>query len=250
MESRCTDDTGYTQPPLGELIDVRGVNSSYHNNAIQAWKVAADGKSRMATARSARARRRRRCVVTFACVITRSREACRASPVARVRRRARADAGALKQMTSSHARRPGACPSSGTAAQGKDVYASRCEVCHGPTGQRRSAGGARRRQGHAATLQPQKTVGSYWPYATTLWDYVNRAMPFDHPSTLTPDEDLLRHRLRPLPQRHRRRAAIVMIETSLPKIQMPNRDGFVADPRPDMHKNVAQVFRPAGSAGL
>jgi sulfane dehydrogenase subunit SoxC len=44
IASRCTDDTGYTQPPLGELVKVRGVNSQYHNNGIQAWKVAADGK--------------------------------------------------------------------------------------------------------------------------------------------------------------------------------------------------------------
>jgi sulfane dehydrogenase subunit SoxC len=44
IASRCTDDTGYTQPPLGDLIKVRGVNSQYHNNGIQAWKVAADGK--------------------------------------------------------------------------------------------------------------------------------------------------------------------------------------------------------------
>ncbi len=44
IASRCSDDTGYTQPPLGELIKVRGVNSQYHNNGIQAWKVAADGK--------------------------------------------------------------------------------------------------------------------------------------------------------------------------------------------------------------
>ena len=43
LASRCTDDTGYTQPPLGELIAVRGTNSYYHNNAIQTWKVAADG---------------------------------------------------------------------------------------------------------------------------------------------------------------------------------------------------------------
>jgi len=44
IASRCTDDTGYTQPPLAELIKVRGMNSNYHNNGIQAWKVAADGK--------------------------------------------------------------------------------------------------------------------------------------------------------------------------------------------------------------
>jgi sulfane dehydrogenase subunit SoxC len=44
IASRCTDDTGYTQPPLPELIKVRGMNSQYHNNGIQAWKVASDGK--------------------------------------------------------------------------------------------------------------------------------------------------------------------------------------------------------------
>ena len=97
-------------------------------------------------------------------------------------------------------------PGSGTAAAGKDVYTRRCETCHGPTGKEGPqdvlAGG----KGSLATPKPQKTVGSYWPYATTLWDYINRAMPFDHPSTLTPDEVYSADRLRALPQRHRRRA--------------------------------------------
>jgi sulfane dehydrogenase subunit SoxC len=44
IASRCTDDTGYTQPTIAELVKVRGVNSNYHNNGIQAWKVASDGK--------------------------------------------------------------------------------------------------------------------------------------------------------------------------------------------------------------
>ena len=124
-------------------------------------------------------------------------------------------------------------PGSGTAAKGKDVYTRRCETCHGPTGkegpQEVLAGG----RGSLATSKPQKTVGSYWPYATTLWDYINRAMPFDHPSTLTPDEVYSA-------------AAYVLFlngivseqdvldQNSLPKIQMPNRNGFVADPRPDI----------------
>ena len=54
--------------------------------------------------------------------------------------------------------------------------------------------------------RPQKTVGSYWPYATTLWDYIRRAMPFDHPGTLTTDEVYGADRVRALPERHRRRA--------------------------------------------
>ena len=124
-------------------------------------------------------------------------------------------------------------PGSGTAAAGKDVYTRRCETCHGPTGkegpQDQLVGG----QGTLATPRPQKTVGSYWPYATTLWDYVHRAMPFDHPGTLTTDEVYSA-------------AAYVLFlngvvgeqdilnQTTLPQVKMPNRNGFVADPRPDV----------------
>src|SRR5258705_7410579 len=64
----------------------------------------------------------------------------------------------------------GLLPRSGTAAKGKDVFTRRCETCHGPTGtegpQDTLAGG----KGSLATAKPLKTVGSYWPYATTLWD--------------------------------------------------------------------------------
>ena len=126
----------------------------------------------------------------------------------------------------------GLVPGSGTAAKGKDVYTRRCETCHGPTGtegpQEVIAGG----KGSLATPKPQKTVGSYWPYATTLWDYINRAMPFDHPSTLTPDEV------------YSATAYVLFLngvvgeqdvlnQTTLVEVKMPNRNGFVADPRPD-----------------
>ena len=88
-------------------------------------------------------------------------------------------------------------------------------------------------KGSLATSKPQKTVGSYWPYATTLWDYIRRAMPFDHPGTLTPDEV------------YRATAYVLFLngivgeqdvldQTTLPKVKMPNRNGFVADPRPDI----------------
>jgi len=122
---------------------------------------------------------------------------------------------------------------SGTASAGKDVYTRRCETCHGPSGKEGPqdvlAGG----QGSLTTSRPQKTVGSYWPYATTLWDYINRAMPFDHPSTLTVDEV------------YSATAYVLFLngivgekdvldETPLPQIKMPNRNGFVSDPRPDV----------------
>jgi cytochrome c len=88
-------------------------------------------------------------------------------------------------------------------------------------------------QGTLATSRPLKTVGSFWPYATTLWDYINRAMPFDKPGLLKPSEV------------YAVAAYIlnlngivgdndVMDAKTLPKVKMPNRDGFVADPRPDV----------------
>ena len=127
----------------------------------------------------------------------------------------------------------GLVPGSGTAAGGKEVYARRCETCHGPTGtegpQDILAGG----RGSLMTSTPQKTVGSYWPYATTLWDYINRAMPFDHPGTMTADEV------------YAATAYVLFLngivgerdvlnEKTLPQITMPNRNGFTSDPRPDV----------------
>ena len=90
-------------------------------------------------------------------------------------------------------------------------------------------------QGTLNTAKPLKTVGSYWPYATTVWDFINRAMPFDRPGSLKP------------PEVYAVVAYIlnlngiigndqVMDAKSLPKVKMPNRDGFVADPRPDVGK--------------
>jgi S-disulfanyl-L-cysteine oxidoreductase SoxD len=121
----------------------------------------------------------------------------------------------------------------GTAAAGKDVYTRRCETCHGPTGtegpQDVLVGG----RGSLKTLRPLKTVGSYWPYATTLWDYINRAMPFEHPTTMTADEV------------YGATAYVLFLngivgeqevldQSTLPRVKMPNRDGFVSDPRPDV----------------
>lgn len=76
----------------------------------------------------------------------------------------------------------------GTASEGEEIYRLRCEECHGERG---GGGDADPLAGGIGTLRsprPLKTVGSYWPYATTVWDYVNRAMPFDRPGMLTPDQ--------------------------------------------------------------
>lgn len=126
-------------------------------------------------------------------------------------------------------------PGSGTAADGKAVYAARCASCHGATGREGPndvlAGG----RGTLASAQPVRTVGSYWPHATTLWDYINRAMPFAQPRTLTAD------------QVYAVTAYIlylngIVAETdvlsadTLPRVRMPNRDGFIPDGRP--HENL------------
>ena len=127
---------------------------------------------------------------------------------------------------------------SGTVAAGRTVFAARCARCHGPSGEgdvgARLVGG----QGTLNTARPIKTVGSFWPYATTLWDYINRAMPFDQPGSLTaPDVyAAVAYVLNVngiIPEDR------VMNATSLSQVRMPNRDGFVADPRPDVAVSAA-----------
>jgi cytochrome c len=123
------------------------------------------------------------------------------------------------------------------------VYDARCTTCHGPNGtegpQDVLVGG----RGTLAAARPLKTIGSYWPYATTLWDYIRRAMPFDHPGTLTSDEV------------YATTAYLLFLngivgegdvidQQTLPRVQMPNHGGFVADPRPDVPAKVAP--RPKG----
>jgi cytochrome c len=80
-------------------------------------------------------------------------------------------------------------PGSGTVAQGRAIYAQQCVACHGENGK----GGLMRAPlaGGGDTLKgktPVMTVGGYWPHATTLFDYIRRAMPFDRPQSLKPDE--------------------------------------------------------------
>lgn len=126
---------------------------------------------------------------------------------------------------------------SGTPVSGKDVYAARCVTCHGPNGtegpQDVLVGGRGTLPAKSAGSRPLKTIGSYWPYATTLWDYIRRAMPFDHPGTLTNDEvyastAYLLFLNGIIGERD------VLDQKTLPRVAMPNRAGFVPDPRPDV----------------
>src|SRR5438874_2467849 len=117
---------------------------------------------------------------------------------------------------------------SGTAERGKTVYANRCVSCHGATGKEGPQDVLVGGQGTLASAKPLKTVGSYWPYATTLWDYINRAMPFDHPGTL-PADDVYAMTADLLDLNGIVHEGDVMDATTLPRVQMPNRNGFVAD---------------------
>ena len=116
---------------------------------------------------------------------------------------------------------------SGSVAQGAAVYAQKCVVCHGangagtPSGDRLVGG-----IGSLASPNPVKTVSSYWPYATTLFDYIRRAMPNPNPKSLENDEvyAVVAYILsidNIVPK------DAVLDAQSLPKVQMPNRDGFV-----------------------
>src|SRR5512143_130795 len=76
----------------------------------------------------------------------------------------------------------------GTVAAGREVFAARCSRCHGDKAQGDVGPTLVGGRGTLATPRPLKTVGSFWPYATTVWDYINRAMPFDEPGLLKPSD--------------------------------------------------------------
>lgn len=122
-------------------------------------------------------------------------------------------------------------PGRGTAAEGMKIYAAKCQACHGDKG----AGGPNDALvGGIGSLAPDKapvrTVGSYWPYATTLFDYVRRAMPFPAPKSLTNDE-VYAVSAYILALNGIIGSDEVVDAESLPKIRMPNRDGFIPFPR-------------------
>ena len=116
-------------------------------------------------------------------------------------------------------------PGRGTAAEGAKIFAEKCALCHGENG----------RGGHAvrliggpakASLDGGKTIANYWPYATTLFDFIRRAMPFTQPRSLTDDEvyALVAYLLA---ENQLIGASDEINATTLPQVRMPNRDNFV-----------------------
>jgi cytochrome c len=124
---------------------------------------------------------------------------------------------------------------SGTAEQGKPIYAARCASCHGATGREGPNDALAGGSGTLATARPVKTVGSYWPYATTLWDYINRAMPFAQPHSLSADE-VYAVTAYVLALNGIVADRDALNQTTLPQVRMPNRDGFIPDDR--SHENL------------
>lgn len=125
----------------------------------------------------------------------------------------------------------------GTAIQGKEVFSRRCAKCHGAKAEGGDEAPLVGGKGSLNTAKPLKTIGSYWPYSTTLYDYINRSMPFNQPGILTPDQvySVSAYLL------HLNGIILegdVMDAKTLPHVKMPNRDGFVKDPRPDTKKRV------------
>jgi mono/diheme cytochrome c family protein len=123
---------------------------------------------------------------------------------------------------------------SGTVARGEEVYAEQCAACHGTFGE--GEGRFPKLVGGKGTLRgerPEPTVGSYWPFAPTLWDYINRAMPMPTPHTLSAD-DVYALTAYVLNLNDIVPNEFVADGTSLPAVKMPNRESFIwTDPRPD-----------------
>jgi len=115
---------------------------------------------------------------------------------------------------------------SGTAKQGEAVYIAQCQACHGPKGVGKPADPLVGGIGSLATAKPVRTVGSYWPYATTLFDYTRRSMPATKPLSLT-DIEVYAVTAYLLYLNGIIAETAEMNAQTLPQVKMPNRDGFV-----------------------
>ncbi len=116
-------------------------------------------------------------------------------------------------------------PGSGTAAEGARVYAAKCAVCHGQDGE--GAANAKLAGGEPIkTIDGEKTIANFWPYSTTIFDYIRRTMPWRQPRSLTNDE-VYALTAYILSLNKLIGANDMMNAQTLPKVRMPNRDGFI-----------------------
>ena len=116
-------------------------------------------------------------------------------------------------------------PGSGTPADGARIYAAKCAVCHGPE----AKGGANAKLAGGEpikTIDAEKTIANFWPYSTTIFDYIRRTMPFRQPRSLSNDE-VYALTAYILSLNKIIGANDTMNAQTLPKVRMPNRDGFI-----------------------
>lgn len=126
-------------------------------------------------------------------------------------------------------------PGSGSVEDGEMLYEEKCAECHGSFGEGEGrhpalAGG----EGTLQDARPTKTVGSYWPYASTLWDYIHRAMPFREPQSLT-DDEVYAISAYVLYLNELVEDDFVLTQENLASIEMPNVDSFIPEERPNTH---------------
>lgn len=126
-------------------------------------------------------------------------------------------------------------PGSGSVLDGETLYEEQCAVCHGVFGEGEGnwpvlAGG----EGTLKEARPEKTVGSYWPHLSTLWDYIHRAMPFLTPQTLE-DDEVYALTAYILYLNEMVEDDFVLSQENFTSIKLPNESSFGEDPRPDVH---------------
>ena len=198
LQSRAMDESGYVQPTKNELRKVRGVNSIYHNNGIQTWHVHKNGEVENVEV-GLDAPRLSRCVLLAGMLMTAGPVAAEPKAVPQP-----GASAAAKRLDIGREAKPeeiagwdidirpdgqGLPPGKGTVKQGEPLYMERCAACHGEFGESAGrwpiiSGG----NGTLASHDPVKSVGSYWPYASTVMDYIRRSMPFGNAQSLTNDE--------------------------------------------------------------
>jgi S-disulfanyl-L-cysteine oxidoreductase SoxD len=131
-------------------------------------------------------------------------------------------------------------PGSGSVQDGRKIFEEKCASCHGESGEGgvgdRLVGG----QGTLASNKPVKTVGSFWPYAPTLFDYIRRAMPMNAPQSLS-NQEIYALSAYILNLNGLVAENAILDAKSLADVKMPNRNGFVADPRPDVKDTACSV---------
>jgi cytochrome c len=115
---------------------------------------------------------------------------------------------------------------SGTAGQGAKIYAAKCAACHGEEGKGGVSSAVTAKGPIGSINSAEKTIGNFWPYATTLFDFIRRAMPWQAPRTLT-NEEVYALTAYLLTLNKVIGEKDVMNAETLPKVRMPNRDGFI-----------------------